>query len=220
MSKLPSASSRLAGLSILAVLFLAGAGLFSLYLSQTEGGAALRNSVLSAELTDKARTAQVGFKVQVQHWKNYLLRGHNPNDLATYTDRFIQQEKLVQATLLALKDDAMLPDSVKSEMQALQVEHLRLGDIYRSGMARFTPGDFSSSFEVDRSVRGIDQDLSARIDAVAEAILVDQEAQAVRMEQNLEQRYATARFVTTLSTMALLLLVTFMAWKMRRPVEI
>jgi hypothetical protein len=216
----PRASSRLAGFSILAVLLLAGAGLFSLHLSQTEGGAALRSSVMSAELTDKARTAQVGFKVQVQHWKNYLLRGHNPDDLSTYTDRFMQQEKLVQATLLDLTGHEMLPASVQSEMQALQMEHLRLGDIYRSGMARFTPGDFSSSFEVDRSVRGIDQDLSARIDAVAEAILVDQEAQAVRMEHNLEQRYATARFVTTLSTIALLFLVTFMAWKMRRPVEL
>jgi len=219
MSNLPRASSRFVGFSILAVLFLAGAGLLSLHLSQTEGGAALRSSVLSAELTDKARTAQVGFKVQVQHWKNYLLRGHSPEDLATYTDLFTQQEKLVQEILLDLEDDAMLPDSVKSEMRALSMEHMRLGGIYRSGMARFAPGDVSSSFEVDRSVRGIDQDLSARIDAVAEAILVDQEAQVVQMEQNLEHRYAAARLVTTFSTIALLLLVTLMAWKMRRSVQ-
>lgn len=220
MSKLPPTSRRVAGVSVLAVLLLAGAGLFSLHLSQMEGGAALRSSVLSAELMDKARLAQVGFKVQVQHWKNYLLRGHSPEDLAIYTDRFMEQEKLVQTTLLDLKDDEMLPDRLKSEMQALQTEHVRLGDIYRSGMAQFTPGDFRSSFDVDRSVRGIDQELSARIDAIADAVLLDHEAQAVRMEQSLEQRYVTARFVTTSSTIALLLLVTFMAWKTRRPVEL
>ena len=37
---------------------------------------------------DQARVVQVGFKKQVQEWKDILLRGHDPEDLANYTRQF------------------------------------------------------------------------------------------------------------------------------------
>ncbi len=44
-----------------------------------------------------ARQAQVDFNVQVQDWKNILLRGQNPEDLARYTAQFHAQEAKVKA---------------------------------------------------------------------------------------------------------------------------
>ena len=55
-----------------------------------------------------ARQAQIDFKVQVQDWKNILLRGQDPADLAKYTDQFHAQEAKVKAevgTLAAGVDD-------------------------------------------------------------------------------------------------------------------
>ena len=42
---------------------------------------------------DEARVIQVDFKKQVQEWKDILLRGHNPNDLANYTKQFHEIEQ-------------------------------------------------------------------------------------------------------------------------------
>jgi methyl-accepting chemotaxis protein len=41
---------------------------------------------------DQARVIQVDFKKRVQEWKDILLRGHNPNDLANYTKQFHEME--------------------------------------------------------------------------------------------------------------------------------
>ncbi len=50
----------------------------------------------------QAQQAQVDFNVQVQDWKNILLRGENPADLAKYTLQFQAQQAKVKAEVGAL----------------------------------------------------------------------------------------------------------------------
>ena len=45
---------------------------------------------------DQARVVQVDFKKQVQEWKDVLLRGHTPEDLAKYTKQFHEKETAVR----------------------------------------------------------------------------------------------------------------------------
>jgi methyl-accepting chemotaxis protein len=57
----------------------------------------------------QARQAQVDFNVQVQDWKDILLRGENPEDRAKYTLQFHEQEAKVKtetATLAATSADS------------------------------------------------------------------------------------------------------------------
>ena len=51
---------------------------------------------------DLARSAQVSFKIQVQEWKNLLLRGHQPEPFQKYRQAFIKEGAEVQRHLAAL----------------------------------------------------------------------------------------------------------------------
>jgi hypothetical protein len=48
----------------------------------------LRNLQECARQQDAARVIQVTIKKQVQEWKDSLLRGYNPEDLAKYSGQF------------------------------------------------------------------------------------------------------------------------------------
>src|SRR4051794_5885794 len=84
----PASVARLVGLLIVGVLFLAAIGLFGVEFSHDEGHTALQQSVASIALLDEARLAQVTFKIQVQDWKNLLLRGQTPADYDKYVTQF------------------------------------------------------------------------------------------------------------------------------------
>jgi hypothetical protein len=53
----------------------------------------------------EARQVQIDFKVQVQDWKDILLRGENPEDLAKYTAQFHDQEAKVKSEAWTLSNE-------------------------------------------------------------------------------------------------------------------
>ena len=57
----------------------------------------------------EARQVQIDFKVQVQDWKDILLRGENPEDLAKYTAQFHQQEAKVKTEAWTLANQVSDP---------------------------------------------------------------------------------------------------------------
>jgi len=102
-----------------------------------------------------ARMVQVDFKKQVQEWKDILLRGHNADDLARYTQQFHEKEQQVSVganNLLAETDDA----EVRQLLQDFLVAHQELGQKYRLAYSAFTSGnsDFKAA---DAIVRGQDR---------------------------------------------------------------
>ncbi|QPM90252.1 hypothetical protein [Pseudooceanicola algae] len=208
-------SARFVGLLFLAVLFLAGVGLFSASYMQSRSDAALRDAIHSAELLDEARSAQANFKIQVQHWKNLLLRGHDPEDFESYRTRFAEQEAVVQDNLSRMLDFPELDTAQKNEIAAIRDEHRRIGEIYREAMGRFTVGDLASSFDIDRSVRGIDQDLTQRIDTSAETILTTERARVEDISADLDALFQKTRLITSLTTGLVLLLVILLVWRLR-----
>jgi methyl-accepting chemotaxis protein-1 (serine sensor receptor) len=66
-----------------------------------ETGALIEQSV------DAARSAQVQFKIQVQEWKNTLLRGKDPAAFNKYRQAFIDESAATQKQLKTL--EALMP---------------------------------------------------------------------------------------------------------------
>ncbi|HKP74113.1 MAG TPA: methyl-accepting chemotaxis protein, partial [Longimicrobiaceae bacterium] len=117
------------------------------------------------QTVDGARAAQVHFKVQVQEWKNILLRGGDPAERAKYTDAFDAQEKEVQVRLDSLHALLGRQGLETGDVAELAASHADLGRRYHAALDRYD-GTAASAQVVDSLVRGIDRDPTARFDAI------------------------------------------------------
>ena len=121
-----------------------------------------------------AGNALVVFKVQVQEWKNILLRG---NDAAKYDKHFAafeQDEKKAQEELKRTVDllQQLGLDSKAAE-DTLQ-KHTALGTKYREALKKFDKSNPNCGREIDRMVTGIDRPATESIDQIA-AMTLDSE---------------------------------------------
>jgi methyl-accepting chemotaxis protein len=130
----------------------------------------LQGPVLQAT---QAREAQVDFKVQGQDWKDILLQGQNPEDLAKYTAQFHAQQAKVKAevgTLAAAADDpntkALLSDFLVADDALNQKYDVAYGMYLKRGF------DFKAA---DTLVRG--EDLAP--DAIFDYVVAQLNSQAV-----------------------------------------
>jgi len=111
--------------------------------------------------------AEVAFKRQVQEWKNVLLRGHDPVDLAAYVDAFEQQEQRVQEGLAAYAHGASTAEN-RAEVQRLQRLHEHLGEQYHQALQVYRSGGPDPALRTDRLVRGQDRPLAAALATLRE----------------------------------------------------
>ncbi|HWV15487.1 MAG TPA: methyl-accepting chemotaxis protein [Cellvibrio sp.] len=105
------------------------------------------------------------FKVQVQEWKNVLLRGKDPAQNQKYWDEFQQLQREIQTQAKALL--ANLP---KDESRELIEDFLYVHDAafpkYQSGLKTFADSGFDPSTG-DKAVTGIDREPSKMLSEAA-----------------------------------------------------
>jgi len=108
------------------------------------------------------------FKVQVQEWKNVLLRGKDPQKLDKYWKGF--QEKESQVDQEAGNLAASLPEGkAKEKIESFIVAHHKMATGYRDGFAAFTQAN-NDPFIGDKAVTGIDRAPSALLDEAEKEI--------------------------------------------------
>ena len=156
----------MAGVLICILVTLAGLALAS----QARLGSAFRSALdqealmLTAE--DQARSAQVSFKIQVQEWKDILIRGGEPQALAKHRAGFDSEEKKVQVALERTRT-AMLNLGLDPVRVATAVQtQADLGLKYRAALAQFNPARPDGGLLVDKLVRGIDRAPTQAINAI------------------------------------------------------
>lgn len=110
-----------------------------------------------ANSTDLARSAQVNFKIQVQEWKNTLLRGHEEEQFEKYWARFLEQETIVQSKLKELEALLSQYGVPTHAVRNAASSHLELGRSYRSAIKQYDSGDALAYRVVDQLVKGIDR---------------------------------------------------------------
>ncbi|MDD2691104.1 MAG: methyl-accepting chemotaxis protein [Simplicispira sp.] len=135
------------------------------------------------------------FKVQVQEWKNVLLRGKDPAQLMRYWTAFEVQEKSISDQ--AQKLLATLPAGEGRERVSQFVQaHQRMGAAYRTGFEAFKAADHDPQVG-DKAVAGMDREPSQLIDQAGELIATASSEVAARAA-------ATAQRATTISLVVML----------------
>ena len=171
----------LLGGSLVAMLLIALV-CFQFLSSSVRGYAELVDGPLRAsQLIDEAN---LQFKIQVQEWKNVLLRGRQPAELDKYWQQFQAREQQVQQLLGQLIDssDARL----KAPLQQLRDSHRQLGQAYAQGRQAFVAAG-GDPVAGDRAVKGVDRAASEQMSELVEQLRADARQRAASISASAER---------------------------------
>jgi len=103
--------------------------------------------------------ANLQFKIQVQEWKNVLIRGKRPEEQAKYWRQFEERQRDVQRILGELADDAWLDGDLDVRVRELRESHRQLGAAYQKGYDAFIVSG-ADPIAGDAAVNGVDRSVS------------------------------------------------------------
>ncbi|UST88994.1 methyl-accepting chemotaxis protein [Pseudomonas siliginis] len=137
----------------------------------------------TSQLIDEAN---LQFKVQVQEWKNVLLRGKQPADLAKYWSQFEERQRDVQNILGELAGQKGIEANLKSRIERLRDEHRQLGTAYQKGRDAYVAagGDPSAG---DAAVKGVDRATSEQMSALVAELREQGTAQSALISASAER---------------------------------
>ena len=142
---------------------------------------------------DATRAAQVHFKVQVQDWKDILLRGSDSAAFDKYLSGFAQEERAVQTGLAAIRQQVIQTGADTTTLDSLIRSHADLGQRYRTALTRFNGRDARSPHVVDSLVKGMDRAPTAAFDSVVEDIAKDGQGDLTHLAERANAAYTRMR---------------------------
>ncbi|TCD19936.1 methyl-accepting chemotaxis protein [Pseudomonas sp. IC_126] len=156
----------LIGASLLVMLVIALASFSFLSKDISAYQTLLKGPIEASRLIDEAN---LEFKVQVQEWKNVLLRGKSPDAMDKYWQSFEKQERNVQELLSTLVQLSSHRPDLSSKIEALRAEHRALGVAYRAGRDAYIAAG-NDPVAGDEAVQGIDRATSEQLRALVEQL--------------------------------------------------
>ncbi|MFA7822131.1 methyl-accepting chemotaxis protein [Aeromonas dhakensis] len=156
--------------------------------------------------------ANVEFKIQVQEWKNVLLRGQDSANLQRYWSQFEEQERKVQDTLGKLAQVAAADPALKQQVERLRSEHQALGANYRKGRDAFVAAGADAKAG-DAAVKGIDRDASEQMTALVEQLRQNSLSQAEQINASAARTILSG---TLVMLSAALVIAIFSLWLVNR----
>ena len=197
-------------------MLVAMVGLFSLFSIWSINRAWMEGTRQTLQLDSLSRAAldsQVSFKVQVQEWKNILLRGDDIALLDKYLTSFQAnaaetQKNIARVTVEARKLGLIVQVDIAEKLAAT---HNSLTQRYETTLTQAQATSKTLSPEtarlVDKSLRGIDRDLENSIAAFADELVVVADQDRRLLEARMQDRYATLRWFI-ISVISLSLVIT------------
>ncbi|WP_273744272.1 methyl-accepting chemotaxis protein [Burkholderia mallei] len=169
-------------------------GIHALNRSLDTYGTTVRQNVANERMVS---ATLVAFKLQVQEWKDTLLRGKDPAKLDKYWRAFQQREQTVDALAAELK--AKLPDGEsRGLIEQFASAHAEMGQDYRKGFEAFRASGFDPSAG-DQAVAGVDRAPAVLLEKAARDIAAD----SARVSADAASDAAHATAISIAATFAL-----------------
>jgi methyl-accepting chemotaxis protein len=196
--KISTKLMALLGMLLAAIVIVSVVGNFALRQANERAAENLAEALDVLHAVNSGNRAQVAFKVQVQDWKDVLLRGHDQKDYDNYLAQFKDRDEAFRKEMDALKtrtaklglSTAAIDDAVKA--------HDELDQDYRAALQGFQMAKAETSTLVDRQVRGKDRPLDEKLVKLVEDLRqYAKDASAKASEAGaVEARRMTMIFVT------------------------
>jgi methyl-accepting chemotaxis protein len=137
----------------------------------------------ASQLVDQAN---LQFKIQVQEWKNVLLRGKQPADRDRFWAQFEEQERQVQDTLGRLSAMPVLDAATRVQVETLRDEHRALGVAYRKGRDAFVAAG-GDPVAGDQAVKGVDRAASEQMSELVVSLRKQSDQQSLSISSAADQ---------------------------------
>ncbi len=195
--------------SLLAILLIALACFSFLSNGVQSYRSLIEGPLLTSQLIDEAN---LQFKVQVQEWKNVLLRGKQPQDLEKYWGQFQDRQRDVQGILTRLVSQTQNDPGLSRRIDSLRQEHLQLGVAYQKGRDAYLAAGADPTAG-DTAVKGVDRATSEQMSA----LVSDLRAQGSQQSQAISA-YAERTVLVGLAVMLLsgVVIGLFSVWLINR----
>ncbi len=124
------------------------------------------------------------FKIQVQEWKNVLLRGKDSANREKYWNAFQATETRIREQAESLKS-GLQPGTARDKVDAFLTAHQNMANAYRKGFDAFVSAGFDASVG-DAAVKGIDREPTQLLEEAIAAISQQntQFAQEIQQDSN------------------------------------
>lgn len=207
------------------IMLVAVMGLFALFSIWSINRAWIDGTTRSTELRElstAALEAQVAFKVQVQEWKNILLRGDDTALLAKHHAAFTAQSGEVKALLTEVRDRARQIGFGEDAQRAddLSKSHDALNATYETTLADVQGGLPTLSAEgarsIDRKLRGADRALENGIGTLAADIGHSADARRAEVGAGMKARYEALRLFIVSIIMGAILITAYVLFGILR----
>ena len=126
---------------------------------------------LKKEQIDNVHHAQAAFGLQVQEWKDTLLRGHNAQDMQKYWANFLHHEAETRRSLELLHSSALNAheDRKAANLKSILDSHQNIGEQYRDALTKHSLNQNQiATFQIDRMVSNIDRSFASQIAKISE----------------------------------------------------
>ncbi|QKY10713.1 methyl-accepting chemotaxis protein [Janthinobacterium lividum] len=204
----------------LALVFVGARGWSALDAASARSADAIQRSVALTEAVDAARSAQVEFKIQVQEWKNILLRGGDAAAFQRYREAFVasgaqtrKELKSLQAMMGALKLDTA---PVEHALQA----HDALGVSYLAALQKYDGARADSAQTVDALVKGMDREPTRQIDAIVATIGKQSHTLMAQMKEQDAAAHRSASIAMLATVLVTLVVGSVTVWWLIRSITV
>ncbi|HET7765869.1 MAG TPA: methyl-accepting chemotaxis protein [Burkholderiales bacterium] len=196
--KISTKLMALLGMLLAAIVIVSVVGNFALRQANERAAENLTEALDVLHAVNSGNRAQVAFKVQVQNWKDTLLRGHDQKDYDNYLAQFKDRDEAFRKEMDALKTRTAKLGLPTGAIDDAAKAHDELDQEYRAALQSFQIAKAETSALVDRQVRGKDRPLDEKLVKIVEDLRqYARDASAKAQEAGaVEARRMTVIFVT------------------------